>query len=261
MKILLFGGTTEGRLLAEALACRGHEVTVCVATDLGAEELRPIDGIRIRTGRMDEAGIRAMLPSFDLCVDATHPYAQVISRTLRATCREAGIPLRRILRGEGNRADGECGADGRKEESSSVIRAEAANAEDAAEFLAGTEGNILLATGAKELPAFAKLPAERLFARVLPTQAGIAACEAAGLPHRNVIAMQGPFSRELNEAVMRQYGIRWLVTKDGGREGGFEEKLAAAASCGAQVILIARPAEEPDAEAVTAAEFLEELDR
>ena len=49
--------------------------------------------------------------------------------------------------------------------------------------------------GAKELGAFAALEAQRLYARVLPSHEGIAACEAAGIPHRNIIAMQGPFSR------------------------------------------------------------------
>ena len=70
-----------------------------------------------------------------------------------------------------------------------------AAADDAAAYLQGKPGNILLATGAKELPAFAVLEPERLYPRVLPTVAGITACEAAGIPHRNIVAMQGPLSR------------------------------------------------------------------
>ena len=65
-----------------------------------------------------------------------------------------------------------------------------AAADDAAAYLQGKPGNILLATGAKELPAFAALEPERLYPRVLPTVAGITACEAAGIPHRNIVAMQ-----------------------------------------------------------------------
>ena len=119
----------------------------------------------------------------------------------------------------------------------------AENTAEAAAFLAGTEGNILLTTGAKELPAFAALDKTRLFARVLPTHEGIAACEALGIPHRNIIAMQGPFGTALNCAVMEQYHIAWLVTKDGGRAGGFAEKLEAARRTGAKVALIRRPAD------------------
>ena len=43
---------------------------------------------------------------------------------------------------------------------------------------------------------------------------------------------------------LRQFGIRWLVTKDGGAEGGFAEKAAAAADAGARLVVIRRPAEE-----------------
>ena len=86
----------------------------------------------------------------------------------------------------------------------------------AAEALAAKEGNLLLATGAKELAQFAAIPPERLYPRVLPTLESITACEAANIPHRNIIAMQGPFSFALNQAMMEQFHIRWLVTKDGG---------------------------------------------
>ena len=103
-----------------------------------------------------------------------------------------------------------------------------AGAAEAAQELARTEGNVLLTTGAKELGAFAPIAPERCYPRVLPTQEGIAACEAAGVPHRNIIAMQGPFSRALNEALIQQFEIRWLVTKDGGAAGGFAEKTQTA---------------------------------
>ena len=88
-----------------------------------------------------------------------------------------------------------------------------------------------------------RLSPERLFPRVLPTREGIAACEAAGVPHRNIIAMQGPFSYALNCALMKQFSIRYLVTKDGGAVGGFAEKAQAAQDTGAQLIVVRRPAE------------------
>ena len=118
------------------------------------------------------------------------------------------------------------------------------SAAEAAQELARTEGNVLLTTGAKELGAFAPIAPERCYPRVLPTQEGIAACEAAGVPHRNIIAMQGPFSRALNEALIQQFEIRWLVTKDGGAAGGFAEKVQAAQSTGAQLVVLRRPPEQ-----------------
>ena len=78
---------------------------------------------------------------------------------------------------------------------------------------------------------------------VLPTVAGITACEGAGIPHRNIIAMQGPFTLELNLALMQQFHIRYLVTKDGGSAGGFAEKAQAAAQSGAALVVLRRPEE------------------
>lgn len=119
---------------------------------------------------------------------------------------QAGVEYRRLLRAQSPLPPG-C----------AVFEAAA----QAAEYLAGTEGNILLATGAKELAVFAGLEPARLYPRVLPTPEGIAACEAANVPHRNIIAMQGPFSLALNKALITQFQIRYLVTKDGGAAGGF----------------------------------------
>ena len=161
-------------------------------------------------------------------MDATHPYAVDATKNIRAACAAAGVEYHRLLREESPLPAG------------SMVFATAAHA---AAFLAGCSGNVLLATGAKELAAFAALGPERLFPRVLPTREGIAACEAAGIPHRNIIAMQGPFSYALNCALMEQFSIRYLVTKDGGAVGGFAEKAQAAQNTGAQLIVVRRPAE------------------
>ena len=242
MKILLFGGTTEGRELAHSLSALGHAVTVCVVSELGAEELQSIPGLDVRVGRLPAREIADMLPAYDLCVDATHPYAAHISASLRETCAETGVALRRVLRPAGDAED--------------CITVPDQPA--AAAFLAEQEGNIMLTTGAKELTAYAGLEPERLFARVLPTHEALAACEAIGLPHRNIIAMQGPFSEWLNEALFRQYGIRWVVTKDGGLAGGIAEKLAAAGSVGARVVLVARPEDDGITPETLLAEIMEE---
>ena len=115
---------------------------------------------------------------------------------------------------------------------------------EAADWLRGTEGNILLTTGAKELDAFAPLGGERLYPRVLPLASSLEACRRAGVPSSHILALQGPFSQELNEALIRQYRIAYLVTKDGGPAGGFGEKAAAAQAAGARLVLIHRPQEE-----------------
>lgn len=225
-RIVIFSGTTEGRELSCRLADRGADVTVCVATEYGTEEQGEHAGVTVLTGRKTQAEMEALLRGAELCVDATHPYAVEVSKNIRAACEAAGTTCYRLLRRESE-------PDGTLVDS----------AADASEYLRTTEGNILLTTGAKELAAFAPLGAQRLYPRVLPSHEGIAACEAAGVPHRNIIAMQGPFTQELNEALLRQFEIAYLVTKDGGATGGFPEKARAAKACGAELIVIRRPEE------------------
>ena len=231
MNILLFGGTSEGRELAEWLSGEGFGLTLCVATEYGASLVPELPGLEVHTGRLDRSGMEQLLAGggFDRVVDATHPYAVEATKNIRAAAARAGVKYRRLLRAPSPLPEG------------ALVFAGAA---EAARELARTEGNVLLTTGAKELGAFSPIAPERCYPRVLPTQEGIAACEAAGVPHRNIIAMQGPFSRALNEALIQQFEIRWLVTKDGGAAGGFAEKVQAAQSTGAQLVVLRRPPEQ-----------------
>lgn len=229
MKLVIFSGTTEGREFSRAAAALGAAVTVCVATDLGAEEQGSAPGVTVHAGRLDADEMEALLRDAALCVDATHPYATEATHNIRAAAGMAGVEYHRLLRRASELPAG------------SVVLP---GAGEAAAYLADKAGRILLTTGAKELPAFAALDPARLYPRVLPTLAGITACEAAGVPHRNIIAMQGPFTLGLNVALMRQFEIDYLVTKDGGAQGGFAEKAEAAAQCGAQLIVLRRPDEQ-----------------
>lgn len=227
-KILIFGGTTEGRLAAQRLSAAGCGVTVSVATPLGAEALTGIRPLTVTVGRKNRAEMLALMRGFDLCIDATHPYAREASETIAAAAALAGLPLYRLLRPSG-------GAD------ADILCADAA---EAARFLAPRQGNILLTTGTNTLPAFAALDPARLYVRVLPTHQALDVCESLGLSHSHIIAMQGPFSAELNLALLHQYEIRWLVSKDGGRPGGWQEKREAARAAGAKLVLLRRSEEQ-----------------
>lgn len=229
MRAVVFSGTTEGRTFSKQLGALGADVLVSVATDLGAEEQGSAPGVTVRAGRLEPEEMTALLQGADLCIDATHPYAVEATKNIRAAAARAGVEYHRLLRAPSPLPEG------------ALVFAGAA---EAARELARTEGNVLLTTGAKELGAFAPIAPERCYPRVLPTQEGIAACERAGVPHRNIIAMQGPFSRALNEALIQQFEIRWLVTKDGGAAGGFAEKVQAAQSTGAQLVVLRRPPEQ-----------------
>jgi len=132
------------------------------------------------------------------------------------------------------------------------------SADEAAAYLAGTSANVLLTTGSKELSCFTSVPdyQNRLFARVLSLPSVVASCAALGFSGRNLICMQGPFSEEMNIALIHQTDAKYLVTKDTGREGGFPEKESAAKACDCQLIIIRRPLVE---EGITVEECLDAL--
>ena len=229
MRVVIFSGTTEGRELSVETAALGMETLVCVATEYGKEVQTQEPGIQVHSGRLDVEGMTQVLAGADLCVDATHPYAREASRNIREAAKEAGVPCHRLLRRESQLPPGCILVD---------------SAADAARFLQGVEGNILLTTGAKELASFAPVGVHRLYPRVLPAVESLEACEALGISRSNVIAMQGPFTQELNVALIRQFSIGWLVTKDGGAAGGFAEKVRAAQEAGAKLVVIRRPKED-----------------
>ena len=104
MNVVVFSGTTEGRSFSRALAALGAAVTVCVATELGAEEQGCTDGITVRTGRLDAEGMTALLRGAALCVDATHPYAAEATRNIRAAASASTtLPAGRGLAGRSRR--------------------------------------------------------------------------------------------------------------------------------------------------------------
>lgn len=234
-KILIFAGTTEGRLLAEFLSRQQVPSYVCVATEYGGQLLEENAYLQVSHSRLDESQMQQLIreESIHLTVDATHPYAVEVSANIRKACEAAGCEYIRLLRSSVQT--------GEEEEMVCVESVEAAVA-----FLKGTEGNILATTGSKELHKYTAIPdfSERVFARVLSTPEVAQHCASLGFTGKHLICMQGPFSEELNTALLKQFDARWLVTKEAGKNGGYEEKIRAAAKAGARVVLIGRPTTE-----------------
>ena len=231
-KICVFGGTTEGRELVEFLNAQLCEVTACVATEYGQALLPEAERLTVSARRLPADEIKALLTDrhFDLVIDATHPYAASITKSIARACAETGVERWRLLRGASDAPE-------------DAVFVE--STEKAIEFLDQTEGNILLTTGSKELKAYSQIKdfAERVYARVLPLEDSLVLCREAGVKAAHILAMQGPFSEEMNTAMLRAIGAKWLVTKDGGAAGGFAEKAAAAAKTGVRLLVIGRPAE------------------
>lgn len=232
---LIFAGTSEGRELAAFLAGQRIPAVVCVATEYGEEVLPAMPGIRVLQGRMDREQMEELMDELRplAVVDATHPYAEIVTENIEAACDGTGVKYFRLLREE------------TLPEETPGVRV-FADCDSAAVWLNGQEGNILLTTGMKELPAFVENieHRERIFARVLLQEDVFEQIEQYGLSRKQVICMQGPFSKEMNAATLRMVNAAFLVTKESGKPGGFQEKLEAAQETGAVCVVIRRPVQE-----------------
>lgn len=229
MNILIFGGTTEGRSAAVKLAELGYEVVYSQATSYVQDGLNAL-GIQVLTGIMKEPEIEEFLEKTDVCIDATHPFAEHISASIMAACEATETPEFRYVRASEDLTAFR-----------NLVRVD--SAEDVRKYLQDKPGNVLLTTGSKDLKIYAGLGVDRMYARVLPALKSLEKCKSAGIKTANIIAMQGPFSVALNRALMKEFDIRFLVTKESGAAGGLFEKLEAAKDLDITTVLIQRPKE------------------
>ena len=232
-KVLVFAGTTEGYEICRFLADHQVRTMGFAATEYGGKSLTENEYLTVQTGRLDETAMEQVFiqEKPEMVLDATHPYAAEVTVNICTACEKTQTLYRRVLRESGSRED-------------KAVYVESVQA--AAQYLDQTQGNVLLTTGSKELAGFTGMKnyQERLYARVLSLPNVMQACAELGFEGKHLIGMQGPFSRELNAAMLRQYRCKYLVTKDTGKAGGFQDKIDAALECDAVPVIIGRPLKE-----------------
>ncbi|HOV80612.1 MAG TPA: precorrin-6A reductase [Bacillota bacterium] len=236
--ILLLAGAAEGRDLAKKLVSNGFGVVACAATSYG-EELLKDSGAETLGRRLSSEDIENLIREKNIgaLVDATHPYAQEVSRAAVQACRRTGTAYIRYQRPA-------------SQIKSHPLVYKAKSYLEAAEKAAEMGEVIFLATGSKTLKVFldaARKRKRKVVARILPDQESLRYCFELGLKPSDVVAVQGPFSTGLNKEILRHYRASVLVTKDGGTAGGFAEKIAAAVELGIPVVVVERPEPPPGA--------------
>ena len=248
-KILIFAGTTEGRQLAEYTKQNGIPCIVSAATEYGRELLEEDLGqgesgeiLKIICGRMDRQEMEEFFrkEQIGLVIDATHPFAVLVTENIRQACENCGTEYVRCLRDPEEKVSEE------KIPGQTCAVICVKSVDEAVDYLEQTQGNILITTGSKELKKYTRLTdyKERCYARVLSVLPSVTQSIELGFSGSHLIAMQGPFSGEMNLALLHQTGAKYFVTKESGKNGGFEEKLGAAERAGAVLIVIGRPEEQ-----------------
>ncbi len=232
MYVCILGGTTEGRLLAEFLNDLNIKADLYVATDYGEQFVKELNNINIHQKRLDKEHMIELfrLKNFNCVIDATHPFAKLVSQNAKEAAESCNLKYYRIVRETDQNEDG----------------IYFNSIEEIVSYLNNTEGNILLTTGSKDLDKFTVVNnyKERIFVRILPMESSLKRAVELGFSNKNIICMQGPFGEDLNIAMINALGAKFLVTKESAASGGFEEKVNACIKTNAKCLVLKRPEEE-----------------
>ena len=231
--ILVLGSTGEGRHLTRSLCQAGYQIITWADSTYGEQLARQDGAAAILSGPLTQDNLATLTNKGQLLavIDATLPYPNHVSRTLEAWCQQQRLYYLRFLRAETKLPDNN-------------LVYQVSSWEEAARTAARLGETIFLTTGTNNLEIFVKNPLlkdKRIVVRVLPEYQVIKKCQDLGLTPRDIIAMQGPFSKEINRAMFKACKAGVIVTRDAGPTGGTEAKIAAALALKIPVVVIKRP--------------------
>ena len=223
--ILILGGTTEARQLAQLLAPR---TDIAVTLSLAGRTVSPLaQPVPVRRGGFGGiAGLAKYLRDQGIyaLIDATHPYAATISANAVSAARQTDTPLIALRRPPWRVVAGDRWT-------------EVADAGDAVRALGPAPRGVFLALGRQEIAAFASAPQHHYLIRsVDPVEPPLP------VPHARYIEERGPFGEEEERALLVEHAIEVVVAKNSGGDATYG-KIAAARALGIPVLLIRRPAD------------------
>ena len=228
-EIIIFGGTEEGRLLAEFCTENRINADICVTTQYGTKLLPDSPYIKIITGKLDENQMTELFRKnkYRYIIDATHPYAVEATKNIKSASTGTGKYLRLVR------------------EKSAVYGTITDSMEDIIKLLNQNNKTVLSTLGSKELQELTKVENfyKRIWVRVLPAENIADFCVNLGFDRNKLILEKGAFSKEQNIYHIKMSGAKILLTKESGITGGYPEKVSACKKCGTEIITLKRPAE------------------
>jgi precorrin-6A/cobalt-precorrin-6A reductase len=222
-KILILGGTAEARTLAERLAPR-HDLDVTLS--LAGRTATPArQAVPVRIGGFGGPGGLAdylKREQIDVLIDATHPYASVISANAATAARMANICLIALQRPAWTPVAGDRWTD-------------VSDVAAAVEALGKAPKRVFVTLGRNELAPLQSAPQHFYLIRsVDPVEPPLA------LPHAHYVTARGPFAEAAERALMAAHRINVVIAKNSGGTATYG-KIAAARALGIAVIMLRRP--------------------
>lgn len=230
--ILVLAGTQDGRELTKKLLDNNYQVMASVTSDYG-KKLLQAENLLINDHPLDLVELEKIINDnhINLIVDASHPYAINISKNAIQLSKALHINYIRYERATVELPDYD-----------KIFFAE--NYQVAAKLASNFGKNIFLTTGSRMLHVFVNDPALKkhtIIARVLPEAKVIEECTNLGFTPKTLIALQGPFSHELNVELYKKYDANVIITKNSGSIGGTDTKITAAMTLDLPIVIIDRP--------------------
>lgn len=224
-------GTSEGNEILEKVNKITDNIVVSTATNYGGELLKKYKFKHLNTQPLDEEKFKKLIEDFNikLFVDASHPYAKEVSKTLIKTCDDLNIEYVRYERK--SHLDNIC--------DDKIIKID--SYEELPAALKDIEGNVLNTTGSNNAGLINSLNIKnRILHRVLPLPNILQKLIDSGIKIEDIIAIKGPFGKEINDGIIKEYKIKAIITKDSGIEGGMKEKIESALENNTKIIVINR---------------------
>lgn len=224
--ILVMAGTSDGRIIASEIK-KKYDVLTTATTPYGKKLLEEM-GVDVLMDKMDSDYLVRLIKekNIEIIVDATHPYAENGTQNAIDASKRADICYIRYERPI----------------SELISQDEMYDYNECIDKLKNSNGNILLTVGSNNLDLFLdEKIRNRIYTRILPTSKVIKKCEDLGFDTGKIIAMRGPFSKEMNSLMLKEFNIKFLVTKESSDAGGFSEKVLAAKENNVELIVIKRP--------------------
>ncbi|MCL3781233.1 precorrin-6A reductase [Prolixibacteraceae bacterium JC049] len=225
--IWIIGGTSDAMQLVKLVKDRGETALLVSTTTKYGAQLAKQQDVKVTQQQLSQQEMEELITNhqISMVIDASHPFAQVVSENAIAAAKNQSIRYIRFERTAVPLKNGKYYS----------------SYQEIVDELKNTEGNIFLTIGSKNLDAFNELDRKRIFPRVLPVIESIEQCDKAEIPPHQIIASKGLVSAATNKAIMIEYDIKHMVSKDSGKAGGLFEKLDAANELGIPVYILQRP--------------------
>jgi len=231
--IMVMAGTKDATIIIKKLNKQEKfYIMATTTTEYGSDIAKSSGAHEVISRKLEVNELLELIKNkeIEVLIDATHPFAVNATKNAITASKSTQIEYIRFERPQMELPE------------NNLIHKVFSFEEAASKANELTDGRVLHLAGVSTLaPVIEKIDSSKLFARVLPSLDSIQKCLDLGLKQENIIAMQGTFSKDFNRALMKEYDISLIITKESGETGGTISKIDAALELGIDIVLVTRP--------------------